>query len=259
SRVGLVLAEVPRKLELVDLAREVADAVEQHLRSAGVCVAVRCRRWDKTYPYSSVDIARAVADELARRGLEVSPRCVDELVVAVGSGAVLVALVRERWSRVRSYIPRSIARRVTCIACGVMGSYEVADLIQLARALGVELVLLNPRPSAVERALSMLEVGSLPPEVRIAREIDEVLRSVDVAVLLTRYGIGNEKTLIDLSRRFRRLGLVVGNELSDPPPHVRDRCDYSVRLGPETGRPMRSCTALAYALGIVLTSMWLST
>jgi len=256
SRVGMVLAEVPREVELSKLAEAVASAVESYLRDQGLCVAVRCRRWDKSYPRSSVEVAKYIAERLALRGLRVSPRCGDELLVAIDRDRVLVAIVREQWMRVRNYMPKSIARRVTCVACMIQGAYEIADLIQLARALGVELVLLKPSPSALEKALSMLGASSLPPEVRVSNDFSEVLRSVDTAVLLTRYGVGNEKTLAELAKRFRRIALVVGNEFSDPPPYVRDQCEYSVRLGPETGKPMRSCVALAYALGVVLTSMW---
>ncbi len=256
SRVGVMVAEVPKVNDLNALIKHIVNVVGDFLRSEGMCVAVRCRRWDKSYPFHSVEVARSIAKELESRGLRVSPRCSDELLVAIDRDRVLVALVKESWIRVRKYVPRSLAKRVTCVACMVQGAYELADLIQLARALGIEMALLNPRLDALNSALKLLGMSSLPPEVKIVNDFSEIVSSVDVAILLSRYGSGNERTLVEIAKRFKRIALVVGNEYSDPPPDIRDRCRYSVRLGPETGKPMRSCIALAYALGIVFTAAW---
>ncbi len=255
SRVGVVLAEIPRPSPS-EVVEEVSKRIAEALRSLGRCVAIRCRRWDKTYPIKSVDLAKGVAERLAREGLCVSPKFRSEVLACIDRDRVWVAYVDESWERVREYLPKSVARRVTCVACMIQGAYEVADLIQLARALGVKMVLLQPRSDAVSRALQMLGLSALPSEVVVTDSVSEALRDSDAAILLSRYGVGNERTLIELAKRFRRVALVVGNEFSDPPPHVRDLCGYSVRLGPETGKALRSSTALAYALGIVFAAMW---
>lgn len=253
SRVGLVLSSVPR-VDPSELPQLVAKEVANSLRN--LIVAVRARRWDKSYPSTSVEIAQSVARALEEAGIRVSPRARDILLLCVGRDRVWIALVRKEWERVLNAVPRSVARRVRAVACMVSTPYEVADLVQLARALGIELVLLKPVERAVSDALKMLGMRSLPPEVRIVDSVDDALQGADVSVLLSRFGRGNEKTLVDLLSDFSgRVALVVGNEFSDPPPNVRDRCGYSVRLGPETGKPMRSCVALAYALGIVFSAM----
>lgn len=253
SRVAKVVAELPR-VGPEELPKLVAQRVSHLLRER--VVAVRARRWDKTYPSTSVDIAKSVAKALEERGVVATPRARDKLLLCIGRDEVLVALVESSWERSLDAIPRSVARRVRCVACNITTPYEVADLVQMARALDVRLVLLNPVDRALREALAILGLENLPPEVNVVSSVDEALSGVDEAVLLTRFGSGNEKTLIDLLTGFvGSVALVVGNEYSDPPPEVRDRCRYSVRLGPETGKPMRSCVALAYALGIALSAM----
>ncbi|MCC6055378.1 MAG: hypothetical protein LM583_01705 [Desulfurococcaceae archaeon] len=127
------------------------------------------------------------------------------------------------------------------------------DLIQLSRALGFELRLYKPSKKAVERVLNILGLERLW-NVLTVEELDKAFSGIDAAIALSMYAKENEKKLAELAKTFKgkRIALVLGNEFEDVLLELRERCLAEVRLGPLTGFTMRSSTALAYALGVVI-------
>jgi len=248
TRVARVLLEMGLEPSQ-QLAESIARRVAPQLR--GRSVAVRVRRWFKEYPATSIDIARLVAAKLAEHGVEATPRAGYTLLICIDRGrAIVTELVYER---VVEAIPRSIAKRLCAVACSTQTPYEVADLIQMCRAMDIELRLYRPRREAVDEALKHLGMGSLPPNTSICSSLDELRRGIDAFVVLSQHAKRGERALALFVKRFGgRIALVVGNEYSDPPPEIEELAQLRVRLGPATGMPMRSCIALAYAAAIAL-------
>jgi len=251
TRVAEILSE--KSLEEPErLAESIARDVAPRLR--GKSVAVRVRRWFKDYPATSLEMARLIASKLVELGVEATPRAGYTLLVCIDRGRAIVAeLIYERAVEA---IPRSLAKRVCAVACLIQTPYEIADLIQMSRALDVELRLYRPRLEALSEALKHLGMDVPPPNVSIVQSIEELRQGLDAFVVLSQHAKRGERALVKFVKEFSgRLALVVGNEYSDPPPEIEDLAVLRVRLGPLTGMPMRSCIALAYALALVFATL----
>jgi len=250
SRVAVVHAETAD----TSLESLCSAAVEtSKLLPRGALVRVEARRWDKSYHLTSPEIARRVAECLEENAswVKTSPRANNAILVAVDRGRAFISYMKPGFEETYESISREVAEKVVVIAEGLETDYEIADLLQLSRALGFKLRLLNPSMKALEKALKHIGTAAAP---EVVQSVDEALKGVETPIALSMYGRNNEKTLIKLVQKARGsvIGLAVGSERRDVSGELRDRCIATIRLGPWTGMPMRTSSAVAYALGLVL-------
>jgi len=240
-----------RSLEaIVDRAVEVVEG----LAGKFATFKVETRRWDKSYPLRSVDVSRAVGDAVSRLGLRVDLEK-PELTVFVGIDRDVIVI---------GHYTAEMVKRKAALGPEVTGSvfavverprmlYEVVDLVQASRALGVEIRLIGGED--VERllgeALKKLSLAPSSIRVSVAPTAGDALKGAEKVVVLTPYAEGNESLLAKVAAEGGRMALILGNEFEDVSPELRGMADVEVRLGPPMQQPMRTTVALAYALGIV--------
>jgi len=242
----------PSHFELI--AEEVIKLVEHVFKGAEVFIDVR--RWDKSYPLTSIEIAKAIAKAITEKGLAIpNPRAENTVFIGVDKGFTVVGYAHAAIVKLfeRPSIPPEITKNIVAIIDRPQTDYEIMDLIQLSRALGFELRLYKPSKKAVEKVLNILGLERLW-NVLTVEELDKAFSGIDAAIALSMYAKENEKKLAELAKTFKgkRIALVLGNEFEDVSLELRERCLAEVRLGPLTGFTMRSSTALAYALGVVI-------
>ncbi len=251
SRAIAIVDELPRDVDIDTI-------VEACKRAAEICFGgkdfrVEVRRWDKTFPITSIELARAIARDLEKLGLSPRVRAVNTLFIGIDSTKIYIGCLYPWTRKERSYIPREAVSQFVAVVERVQTPYEVMDLIQLSRALGgLELRLVQPRREAVEEALKALGI-EMPSHVKIVESYSEALEGVDIVVVLTPYARQNEAKLVELlCRSSGRVAFVLGNEYEDVSIELRSR-GIEIRLGPKSEMPMRTAVALSYALGIALT------
>ncbi len=252
SRIALVHSVTSnRSIErIVELAIDVARTVFPGRR-----ILIDVRRWDKTYPLNSTDIARIVARTIAEKGIAIPDPHEREnsIVICIDRDVVYIGYSYGAISKRKKCIPSSVVQHIVAIVDRPRTQYEIMDLIQLSRAISFELRLYKPNKGELERVLKILAVSSLP-NVKVLNDLDKVFRGIDIAIALSPYARENEAKLIEILRssRDKVIGFVLGNEYDDVSEELRARCSYTIRLGPASDMPMRTSTALAYALGLAL-------
>lgn len=224
----------------------------------GAELAIEVRRWDKSYPIRSNEMARAIAKALLAKGLSaLRPDAENVILVGVEKEFAIVAYATGYMVRAfaKSSLPRQVMDKVVAVVERPYTDYEIMDLVQLSRALGFRLRLLKPRRAALEKVLKIL--GTKPPNVEVVESDEEALSGVEVAVALSMYAREDERRLLEVLRasKGRVIAFVVGNEREDVSMDLRAKCVAEVRLGPLTGFSMRSSNALAYALGLALPTL----
>ncbi len=252
SRIFVVEKIVGKDLD--EVLNASLEVVEKTLK--GRRLRVEVRRWDKTFPIKSIDLARIVARKILEHGLaQPDPRSYTHtLFIGIERDRIFVGWSWLELEKRRFSIPMEVARSIVAVVDGIQTLYEAMDLIQLSRALGFELRFYRPAPNIVERALRSLGIEK-PSNVLVIDSVDEAMEGIDLAIALSMHASRGEDLLLDVvsNIEWRRLGLVLGNEYRDVGEELRERCRYQARLGPATGMPMRTTTALAYALGILYT------
>jgi len=235
----------------------IVDAASSLVRDVfkGKRVSIDVRRWDKSYQLTSIDIARRIARMLLQKGIaEPDPHERNNaIIIGIDRDRAYIAYSLEALQKHRESIPLAVVRRIVAIVDRPQTQYEIMDIIQLARAIGFELRLYRPNIDEYQRVLKILNIDT-PINVRILSDLDSVFRGVDIAIALSFYARENEAKLIKILKDSdnRVIGFVLGNEYSDVSEELRSRCSYTIRLGPITGMPMRTTTALAYVLGLTL-------
>ncbi|HIP57648.1 MAG TPA: hypothetical protein EYH02_06280 [Ignisphaera aggregans] len=235
----------------------VVDAALSLIRDVfpGVRVLIDVRRWDKSYELTSVEIARRIARAVIQKGVaEPDPHERNNvIIVGIDKDYVYIAYSIEALQKHKASIPLTVVRRVVAIVDRLQTQYEIMDVIQLARAIGFELRLYKPNADEYQRVLKILNIDT-PSNVRVLDDLDSVFKGIDIAIALSFYARENEAKLIKIlkSSNSRVIGFVLGNEYSDVSEELRSRCNYTIRLGPISGMPMRTATALAYVLGLTL-------
>ncbi|RLG85652.1 MAG: hypothetical protein DRO39_05070 [Thermoprotei archaeon] len=209
---------------------------------------VDVRRWDKSKPFTSAELGLCVARRL---GLKLAGGgAAKALFVGVDKDELFVGVVY----RCAPLPPRGLLEGVVAVVEPISTVYEMLDLVQLSRALGVELRLLGGDSvrSLLRRALSALGLEERAGlRVRVADSVIEALSGVDAYVVLTPYGDSDESVLASIASEYPRLALVLGSETRDVSEEFRRGALAEVRLGPPSSKPMRTSTALAYALGVI--------
>ncbi len=252
SRIAIVHSIISdRSIEkIVELAIDVAKTVFPGRR-----IFIDVRRWDKTYPLNSIDIARMVARTIAEKGIAIPDPHEREnsIVICIDRDATYIAYSYSAIRKHKKYIPSSVVQHVVAVVDRPRTQYEIMDLIQFSRAIGFELRLYRPNKDELERVLEILAVSSLP-NVKVFNDLDEIFNGIDIAIALSPYARENEAKLIEIlrSNRDNVIGFVLGNEYDDVSEELRTRCSYTIRLGPASDMPMRTSTALAYVLGLAL-------
>ena len=252
SRIAIVYSITnDRSIEkITELAINVAKSVFPGRR-----VFIDVRRWDKTYPMNSIDIARIVARTIAEKGVAIPDPHEREnsIIICIDRDIAYIAYTHSTIRKHKKCIPSSIARHIIAIVDRPRTQYEIMDLIQLSRAIGFELRLYRPNKNELDRVLKILAVNSLP-NVKVFNDLEEVFNGVDIAIALSPYARENESKLVEILRSNRNsiISFVLGNEYEDVSEELRARCSYTIRLGPASDMPMRTSTALAYVLGLAL-------
>lgn len=218
-------------------------------------VSIDVRRWDKGYQLTSIEIARRVARAILQKGIaEPNPyERNNTVIIGIDRDRVYIAYSIEALQKHRESIPLTVVQRIVAIVDRPQTQYEIMDVIQLARAIGFELRLYRPNIDEYQRVLKILNIDT-PANVHVLNNLDSAFRGIDIAIALSFYARDNEAKLIKIlkSSDNRVIGFVLGNEYSDVSEELRSRCGYTIRLGPLTGMPMRTVTALAYVLGLTL-------
>ncbi len=219
---------------------------------------VVCKRIYKKFPITSVELCRIVGIELSKIcevNLE-NPECY--IYIEVRRGIILVGYsTNVSYVKIREVIPHNILNYVEVIVLEPLTIYEYMDLIQLARAINVKLKILDKSGRSINMIYEACnKLGIDKPENVDVCYLEDCFKDVDYIVVLSQYAIHGESVLQELSyniiSRGRRLCLVLGNEIEDVPIEIRDFAHCEIRLGPMTGHAMRSTTAIAYALGVIL-------
>ena len=255
SRTFIVYSIVSHR-DLTTIIQE----IESMLKSVncGSRIRIEVRRWDKKYPIASIELAHTIARHLNERnlGIELNPRefeCV--IVIGIEREFTIIAYATKDLIKYKSAIPLNIIKRVAAIVERPQTSYEIMDLIQLSRALNLEIRLFKPNNDAFRKALHNLSLNIDDIlTVQIYEDLDSLFKGIDLAIALSPYAKRNEKELISIIRRNtdKKIAFVLGNEYEDVSKILRNRCLYTIRLGPHSEMPMRTATALAYVLGITL-------
>ncbi|NPB00499.1 MAG: hypothetical protein GXO10_03895 [Crenarchaeota archaeon] len=217
-----------------------------------------CKRVDKKFPLTSVEVCKIVGRRLEELGHVVNIHLPDiYLYVEIRKNIILLGWSpREIYHKIREIVPSNVTRNVIPIVLEPLTLYEYMDLLQLARALGVELRIINSRGSAskmIESACRRLKI-EIPVNVKVV-SLEECDEGIDALIVLSQYSSRGDSYLREICRslisRNRKIGLVLGNEIEDVPLELREKAICEIRLGPMTGQPMRSTVAIAYALGVI--------
>ncbi len=218
------------------------------------------KRLYKKFPLTSVDLNKEVGAKLVElcKVDVVDPDCY--VYVEIRDDKILIGYaVREGYIKGRFCISQDIVSRIVAFVDNPLTVYEIMDIVQFARALNLNVRLIDRTGSVIERfreALSKLGLKNVNI-VQVCEDVEECFKDIDVLVVLSQYARHGEPLLEVVSHYVRRgfkVGLVVGNEVEDVGMDIRDRAMYEIRLGPCTGQAMRSVIALAYAVGIILYS-----
>jgi tRNA acetyltransferase TAN1 len=252
SRVILVRAEgsSPDLETVVERARE---AVRGRIRPDET-FAVDARRLDKTLPYTSRDLARAVGDAVreetgASVDLDNPDRYVD--VHVSGEGFLIGVTPATLREPSRRWLPADAFRHVYVCCERPELEYEIADLIRVTAALGLGgLILVRPRVKSLERARGKVGAASLV-DLRVVDELERAVEGFDVVVGLHPTGSEGEERLVRLARSGERVCLLVGSEREGLSRRAKRLADALVHLGPTTAEPMRTANAVAYAVGVL--------
>ncbi len=217
-----------------------------------------CKRVDKKFPITSVELCKRVGNSLEKIGYSVDLHNPDFYIyIEIRKDVILLGWSpRDIYHKFREIVPLNVAKNTIAIVLEPLTIYEYMDLLQLARALGIELRIINVRGDAyklVEEACRRLKI-EYPNNVRVVEKA-YALNDVDCLIVLSQYSTRGETYLRDISRsillRGRKIGIMVGNEIEDVPLEFRESAICEIRLGPMTGQPMRSTVAIAYALGVI--------
>ncbi len=242
---------------IIDLIIEECDKILKSTSRAGT-FKILCKRIDKKFPLTSVEVCKIVGRRLEELGHVVDIHSPDIYIyVEIRKGVIILGWSpREIYHKVREVVPLSVVRNVIPIVLEPVTLYEYMDLLQLARALGVELRIIDFRGNAckmIEDACKKLKID-VPENVKIV-SLDKCDEGVDVLIVLSQYSSRGDSHLREICRqlisRNRKIGLVLGNEIEDVPLELREKAICEIRLGPMTGQPMRSTVAIAYALGVI--------
>ena len=243
---------------LRDLVDSCGKILEEHL-GPSMKFKIICKRVDKKFPLTSVEVCKTVGNMLEKLGYNVDLYNPDLYIyVEIREKVILVGWSpRHVYHKQREIVPMSIVRNVVAIVLEPLTIYEYMDLLQLSRALGIELWIIDIRGRSrrmIEDACRKLKI-SVPENVKVVKMNDLKAMNDVVLIVLSQYSSRGETYLRDICRellsRRHRVGLVVGNEIDDVPLELRDNAICEVRLGTMTGQAMRSATAIAYALGVI--------
>ena len=252
SRIAIVYTTIDDR-SVDNIVNAALSLVEDVFKGGRVLIDVR--RWDKSYQLTSIEIARKIARAILQKGIaEPNPHERNNaVIIGIDKDRVYVAYSLETLQKHRESIPSTVVRRIVAIVDRPQTQYEIMDLIQLARAIGFELRLYRPNIDEYQRVLEILNID-MPTNVRVLNDLDSVFRGIDIAITLSFYARENEAKLIRILKNSgnRVIGFVLGNEYSDVSEELRSRCNYTIRLDPINGMPMRTATALAYVLGLTL-------
>ncbi|NPA69300.1 MAG: hypothetical protein GXO26_00675 [Crenarchaeota archaeon] len=242
---------------IIDLIVEEFDKILRTVPEKGR-FKILCKRVDKKFPLTSVELCKIVGRRLEELGHVVDIHLPDMyLYVEIRRGIILLGWSpREVYHKVREVVPLHVVKNVVPIVLEPITLYEYMDLLQLARALGIELRIINFRGNAskmVEDACRKLRID-FPVNVKIVN-LDNYDEGIDALIVLSQYSSRGDSYLREICKqlllRNRRIGLVLGNEVEDVPVELREKAICEIRLGPMTGQPMRSTVAIAYAMGII--------
>ena len=226
---------------------------------------IHVRRIDKRYPMTSVEFAKLLGFELSKH-VKVDLENPDLIIyIEIRSNKVIIGYsFRNVFEKSRKYLPEDWFSKIVGVIENPATVYEIMDLIQLSRSLGIEIRLLDTGVRNVkhlyEKACKNLNLEKVE-NVKIYNNIDDVLKDIEIPITLSYYAIENETKLIEIAKecfdKDVKIGFVLGNEYDDVSIELRKRCKIEVRLGTNTQQPMRSVVALTYATAIIL-STWTS-
>ncbi|KUO93942.1 MAG: RNA methyltransferase, partial [Vulcanisaeta sp. CIS_19] len=181
----------------LDKLMEVAKGILTGLIHGGTFKVI-VRRMDKSYPMTSIELAKVLGKYLAQFATADLEDPDYYIYVEVRDDSFIVAhSMRELFSKRRESIPTDWVRQITGIVEGPKTVYETMDLLQLSHALGVELRLITDQ-RLIDRAYRALRLGSLP-NVKVVKP-EDALVGIDVPVVLSMHAKDNERRLIEVSR-----------------------------------------------------------
>ncbi len=239
---------------LKGVARKVLESLCERYRS----FKVEVRRWDKTYPLTSMELARTIGRELASLGMLEPDLENPELTLFIGidKDSAIVGYTTHDLVKKTKAMPSEISDSFVAIVDRPRMLYEIMDLVQLSRALNIEIRILGDKRAfkLLSRALKILElkeedtrVSLIPWEGR-----ERAFKDLESVVVLTPYAEMNEEELVKFVKRAQgKVGLLLGNEFEDVSLELRKYATLEVRLGPRALQPMRTAIALAYVLGLL--------
>lgn len=258
SHVSIVHRIINREL---DKLKEECKELLLNLTKDGGTFKVVVRRIDKKFPMTSIELAKYLGEYLSHFAVPDLENPRYYIYVEVREDSFLLGYsTSDLFNKRRESIPMEWVSKVVGIVEGPREVYETMDLIQLSHAFGVEIRLIT-NPLLLERAYKALRINRIPNVKAV--NLDNALNGVDIPIVLSMYAKDNEKKLIEIAHEALKkkavIGFILGNEYDDVSLNLRRKAMYEIRLGPQTGHPMRTTVALTYALSVLFTSWLLGT
>ncbi len=215
------------------------------------------KRMFKKYPLTSIELARIIGQELSKYANPELERPKFIIYLEIHESRCLIGYsLQDIYFKIRKTIPKNWIDRIIGIVEYPRTVYEVMDLIQLSHALNVELRIIVKRDHIIRKAFEKLNLDESKVKVRTYQDLESALKGIDYLVALTQYAIFNEEKLIEITEEVytsgKVLGFILGNEIDDVSLKARRMSNIEIRLGPQTGHPMRTSIALTYAIAIVV-------
>lgn len=217
---------------------------------------VETRRWDKSYPLTSLDVNKYLGEKIRNLGLEVdlkNPEII--LFVGIDKSKIFIGHYYMEFVKVKTAISKEVTESICAVIEKPQIIYEIMDLIQASRSFNINIKLLGNSKTArlFKQALNNLSLPFDQAKISIINEKDlvDLIKNSDCTIALTPYAKNNEELLTKLVLKHNKIILLLGNEYEDLSINLRKMANYEIRLGPLTQQPMRTTIALAYTLGII--------
>ncbi len=256
SRV-IFIDNITKDLSLKAISELALCAARKHSKGINT-FRVEVRRWNKSYPYTSLDISKYIGEVIKNNlGLKVDLKNPDlTIFIGINHDKAVIGYYHEEYVKVKKAIPLDVVDSINILVEKPRMLYEVMDLIQLSRAFNIKILLLgdNKTEKLLQKALEKLSLtkDKVLLSIIYEKDLENLYKNYDYIVALTPYAEHNEELLAKLAAKYNKILILTGNEYEDLSIELRKIANNEIRLGPQTQQPLRVTNAIAYTLGLIL-------